>query len=60
MAVDYNSLLKEHIIHALTNPQAETLKEFAFKLIGQNGAAREEITQAYKQINEELVGAVDL
>ena len=59
MTKSYNLLLKEHIIHALTNPQAGTLKEFAQTLINQNDAAREEITKAYKQINAELVGTIE-
>ena len=60
MTESYNTLLKEHIIHALTNPQLGTLKEFTQQLIQKNSAAREEILEAYQQINKELVGTVDV
>ena len=56
MTESYNLLLKEHIVHALTNPQAGTLKDFVQQLINQNSAASEEIIKAYIQIHEELVG----
>ena len=53
-------LLKEHVIHALTNSQAVTLKEFATKLIAENEATQEEIIKAYTQINTELIGTTDI
>lgn len=56
MIESYNTLLKEHIIHALTNPKKGTLKEYTQQLIQQNLSAREEILEAYQQINEELIG----
>lgn len=53
-------LLKEHVIHALTNTQAITLKEFATKLVEENETIQDEIMKAYKQINTELVGTTDI
>lgn len=60
MTESYNTLLKEHIIHALTKPKIETLKEYTQQLIQQNLSARDEIIEAYQQINEELVGTNDV
>ena len=59
MSESYNLLLKEHIIHALTDPQAGTLKDFVQQLLNQNSAASDEIIKAYNQIHEELVGMLD-
>ena len=59
MTETYKILLKEHIMHALIDPQVGTLKDFMHQLIKQNEEAREEITKAYQQINEELVGAIN-
>ena len=56
MKESYNTLLKEHIIPALTNTEKGTLKEYTQQLIRQNLSAREEILEAYQKINEELVG----
>ena len=55
----YNVLLKEHIMQALTDPQAVNLKDYVQQLITDNEAAREDILKAYQQISEEIVGTVD-
>ena len=60
MTDSYTTLLKEHIIHALTNSKTVSLKEFTQQLIQKNSGAREEIIEAYRQINEELVGTLDV
>ena len=59
MTESYNALLRQHIMQALTDPQAENLKDFVQQLITVNEAAREDILKAYQQINEEIVGTVD-
>ena len=59
MTETYNTLLKEHIVHALTNTQIGTLKEYTQQLIQQNYKAREEILEAYEQINKDLVGTIN-
>lgn len=59
MKEPYKTLLKEHIVHALTDTEAGTLKEYTQQLIQQNYEAREEILEAYEQINKEVVGTVN-
>jgi flagellar biosynthesis regulator FlbT len=59
MTETYNVLLRQHIMQALTDPQAVNLKDFVQQLITVNEAAREDILKAYQQINEEMVGTLD-
>ena len=59
MTEAYNVLLRQHIMQALTDPQAENLKDFVQQLITVNEAAREDILKAYQQINEEIVGTIE-
>lgn len=60
MAKEYNVLLKEHIIHTLTGSKSVNLKEYVHQLIEQNEDARDEISKAYHQINDELLGTSDV
>ena len=48
------------LFHALTNTKTISLKEFTQQLIQKNSGEREEIIEAYRQINEELVGTLNI
>ena len=59
MTETYNVLLRQHIMQALTDSKKVNLKEFVQQLINDNVAAREDILEAYQQINVEIVGEID-
>ena len=59
MTETYSVLLRQHIMQALTDSKKVNLKEFVQQLISENGTAREDILEAYQQINKEIVGTID-
>ena len=46
-------------MQALTDSEKVNLKEFVQQLISENVTAREDILEAYQQINKEIVGTID-
>ena len=59
MTETYSVLLRQHIMQALTDSNKVNLKEFVQQLIIDNVAAREDILEAYQQINKEILGTID-
>ena len=59
MTETYSVLLRQHIMQALTDSKKVNLKEFVHQLISENVTAREDILEAYQQINVEIIGEVD-
>jgi len=59
MTETYSVLLRQHIMQALTDSKKVNLKEFVQQLISENVTAREDILEAYQQINKEIVGTID-
>ena len=59
MTKTYSVLLRQHIMQALTDSKKVNLKEFVQQLISENVTAREDILEAYQQINKEIVGTID-
>ena len=59
MTETYSVLLRQHIMQALTDSKKVNLKEYVHQLIIDNVTAREDILEAYQQINKEIFGTID-